>query len=226
MKSPTKSRKGSASLWRTSSLAVAYLYLVEFADWDGQSALGRGYVDGNSAAINTGGTDSMTYHTGRAAGTDGKTAIQYRNIENPWGNVREWRDGIIFNGANICIYLNPSLFKSEYNGAGATVLSFTRNTANGYISAWGHDDTSPSIIYPNATSGSATTYVPDGCYQSTDVRALNVGGSWNNGDTAGPFYLYGNNAPTNSNTNLGSRLLILYPRFLHSLFRSARRKLP
>lgn len=44
------------------------------------------------------------------------------------------------------------------------------------------------------------------------MRGLYVGGNYNNGDNAGLFYLNGNNAPSNTNTNLGSRLLIPYPR--------------
>lgn len=73
--------RGKGSKWSeydfASWCAVWLLYLVEFSDWDSQSKIGRGYVDGNSSAISSGGTDSMIYHTGRAAGTDGKTAVQY-----------------------------------------------------------------------------------------------------------------------------------------------------
>ena len=38
------------------------------------------------------------------------------------------------------------------------------------------------------------------------------GGNWNNGASAGVFYLNGNNTPSNTNSNLGSRLLIPYPK--------------
>lgn len=40
------------------------------------------------------------------------------------------------------------------------------------------------------------------------MRGLYVGGNYNNGSNAGLFYLNGNNAPSNTNSNLGSRLLI------------------
>ena len=49
---------------------------------------------------------------------------------------------------------------------------------------------------------------PDYCNYNSGVRALNVGGYFLNGTNAGPFYLNGNNAPSNTNSNLGSRLLI------------------
>ena len=156
-------------------LTLWYLYLVEFANWNGQTKIGRGNVDSGSV-INTGGTDSMTYHTGRAAGTDGNVAIQYRNIENWWGNVLEWRDGIIFSGANICTYNNPANFVDTYNGTGATVRSNTRATSGGWIKAWGHDSSDNSFIYQNTVGGSDTTYVPDYCGYYSGVRGLYVGG--------------------------------------------------
>ena len=186
-------------------LTLWYLYLVEFANWNSQSKIGHGNVDSGSV-INTGGTDSMTYHTGRAAGTDGNVAIQYRNIENWWGNVFEWRDGIIFSGENICTYNNPSNFVDTYNGTGATVRSNTRATRSGRIKAWGHDSSDNSFIYPNTVGGSATTYVPDYCDYGSGVRGLCVGGHFNSGTDAGLFCLNGIIVPSGKNFALGSRL--------------------
>ncbi len=198
-----------------------FLYIVEFADWNGQTAIGQGVVSA-SAKINTGATDSMTYHTGRAAGTDGQTAIQYRGIENPWGNVREWRDGIIFSDANICTYNNPANFSDSYNGAGAVVRSNKRATTGGWIKAWGCDSSDPSFIYPSEVGGSETTFVPDYCFYGAGLRALIVGGNWSNGIYAGPFYLSGNYAPSGTGGNLGSRLLIQDIVSPRSLFHTAR----
>lgn len=185
-------------------LTLFYLYLVEFADWNGQSKIGRGNVD-SGAVTNTGGTDSMTYHTGRASGTDGNVAIQYRYIENLWGNVREWRDGIIFSAANMCTYNNPENFVDTYNGTGATVRSNTRSVSSGWITAWGYDTTDNSFIYPSAVGGSETTYIPDYCNYNYGVRALFVSGGYNIGSSAGPFYL-GSVDPSSTYSNLGSRL--------------------
>ncbi len=182
-----------------------FLYIVEYADWNGQTAIGQGNVS-SGAKINTGATDSMTYHTGRAAGTDGQTAVQYRNIENPWGNVREWRDGIIFSDTNICTYNNPANFSDAYNGTGAVVRSNKRAASSGWIKAWGHDTNDPSFIYPSEIGGSETTFVPDYCYCDTGVRALNIGGLYGLGTYAGPFFLNGFNTPASTYANLGSRL--------------------
>lgn len=182
-----------------------FLYIVEYADWNGQTAIGQGVVNA-PAIIKTGATDSIPYHTGRAAGTDGQTAVQYRNIENPWGNVREWRDGIIFSEANISTYNNPANFSDNYAGTGSTVRSNKRHTASDWIKAWGYDTNDPSFIYPLAGGGSETTYVPDDCYYSAGVRALSVGGSYSSGAYAGPFYLSGSSTPAGTHAGLGSRL--------------------
>ncbi len=93
--------------------AVWLLYLVEYADWDSQKKIGKGYTDGNSSAISSGQTDSMTYHTGRPTGTDGKTAVQYRWIENPWGNVYEWIDGVNFNDGIVYVCTNPAQYNDN-----------------------------------------------------------------------------------------------------------------
>ena len=39
-------------------------------------------------------------------------------------------------------------------------------------------------------------------------RVLNVGGNWNNTSNAGLFYFNGNNSSSNTNTNIGARLLV------------------
>jgi hypothetical protein len=36
------------------------------------------------------------------------------------------------------------------------------------------------------------------------VRAVRVGGNWNNGSNAGPWYRNANNAPSNANANYGA----------------------
>ena len=118
----------------------------------------------------------------------------------------EWRDGIIFSGANICTYNNPANFVDTYNGTGATVRSNTRATSGGWIKAWGHDSSDNSFIYQNTVGGSDTTYVPDYCLYYSGVRGLSVGGFCNSGTGAGPFYLYGNFAPSSTYSYLGSRL--------------------
>lgn len=184
--------------------AIIFLYIVEFANWNCQSKIGQGYTNNNnSSAISSGYTDSMTYHTGRASGTDGKTAVQYRWVENLWGNVRQWVDGFNANGTTAYYCTDPS--------------KYADNTSTGYTnigtlpgSGWIKDltVTDNGLLIPKTSGGSGTTYVPDCVYSSSSGwRVLYVGGNWNNGTNAGLLYFNANNASSDSNSNISARLL-------------------
>lgn len=187
--------------------AIGLLYLVEYANWNTQAKVGRGYCDSNSRAISAGGTDSMVYHTGRASGTDGKTAVQYRHIENPWGNVFQWVDGINFTGAEVYACTDPSKYADD-TLAGYTNIG-TRTASNGYISALGMSTTAPWTIYPTAVGGSETTYVPDYSWTTAGWLVLFVGGYWDNGSYAGLFCFGGSGSSSGSSSNIGARLLFV-----------------
>lgn len=187
--------------------AVWLLYIVEYADWNSQSKIGSGWTNGHSGSIASGGTDSMTYHTGRAPGSDGSTAVQYRHIENPWGNIFEWIDGINFhdNIAYVCTDI------SKY--ADDTSANYTnigdKAQSNGYISATGYSSISPWSFYPTSTSGSETTYIPDYADYGSGWRVLCVGGYWDYGSAAGLFFFSALNASSNSSPGIGARLLFV-----------------
>lgn len=186
--------------------AIGLLYIVEYADWNTQSKIGKGYSNGSSA-ISSGGTDSMTYHTGRASGTDGATAVQYRHIENPWGNVFDWVDGVNFNGSTVYVCTDPAKYADDtsdgYTNAG------TRASSSGYISALGASTTAPWAIYPSSAGGSETTYIPDYSWTSSGWLVLCVGGRWDYGSSAGLFCFGGDGSSSNSNSYIGARLLFV-----------------
>lgn len=186
--------------------AIGLLYIVEYADWNTQSKIGKGYSNGSSA-ISSGGTDSMTYHTGRASGTDGATAVQYRHIENPWGNVFDWVDGVNFNGSTVYVCTDPAKYADDtsdgYTNAG------TRASSSGYISALGASTTAPWAIYPSSAGGSETTYIPDYSWTSSGWLVLFVGGYWDYGSYAGLFYFNGDNSSSGSYSYIGARLLFV-----------------
>lgn len=184
--------------------AVWLLYLVEYADWDSQKKIGRGYVDGNSYAINSGSTDAMIYHTGRAAGVDGKTAVQYRWIENPWGNVWEWIDGINFSDYAAWISLDNANFKDDTT-SGYTYTGVTLPTSN-YIKFLRYSSICPWGFLSNESGGSETTYIPDYVYSNAGWRVLSVGGDYGNASNAGLFCFSGSNASSNTHKLVGARL--------------------
>lgn len=120
---------------------IAMLYLVEFANWDTQSMIGAGCGDGE-AAVASGYTDAMTYHTGtnladRATYGNG---VQYRWIEGLWDNVADWVDGYYQNNLSASVIMNPAEFSDTTGGVyiglvpgtyGWTI-DWTIPSANGY----------------------------------------------------------------------------------------------
>lgn len=192
--------------------AVCWLYLIEFADWDSQARIGRGYVDGDrgdSGAINTGGCDAMTYHTGRAAGTDGKTAVQYRGIENLWGNVWEWVDGANFQARAMYECHDPTKFADD-TVTGYTDVGLSLPDSNGYISKLGVSNEVPwAMPIPVEATGSETTKIPDYVNSGTQNRVLITGGGWISAPNAGLFSFNAFFYSTGSANDVGSRLCYL-----------------
>lgn len=186
--------------------AVWLLYTIEYADWNSQSKIGRGWVD-THAVISAGGTDGMTYHTGRTSDPDGSAVVQYRHIENPWGNVYEWIDGINFSGNGVYICTDISKYADD------TVTNYTyvgaKTQSSGYISMTGYSSTYPWSFYPTSTSGSETTYIPDYFYSGGGWRVLAVGGDWYHGSHAGLFYFNAGDGSSYSSSNVGARLLFV-----------------
>lgn len=184
--------------------AVWLLYLVEFSDWNSQSVIGAG-ITGASAAQNNGGTDSMTYHTGRAEGADTLSAVQYRNIENPWGNVWQWIDGINFNNLVPYICTAPINYAddttTDYTEAGATLPS------SGWIMEIGLSLDSSWGFLPDSSGGSASSYISDYVYSGSGWKVLMIGGGWGSSSNAGIFCFHANYSSSDIGASFGSRIL-------------------
>lgn len=186
--------------------AVWLLYLVEFADWNSQATIGVGICNGSSMS-NTGGTDSMSYHTGTAASSRTATgAVQYRNIENPYGNIWEWIDGVNFSDGTVYVCTIPANYADDttagYTNAGTKVQS------NGFIKAIGLSSTAPWAFFPTEVGGSETIYIPDCAYCNSGWRVLLVGGYYSNSTGyVGLFYFDASNASSYSYSDVGARLL-------------------
>lgn len=197
-----------AMLWTTRMLMV-----VEYATWDMQSAIGYNCGNG-SAAENTGATDSMPYHTGtvQASLSTYGVGVQYRYIEDPWGNVAEWVDGWRTEQNddttwNVYVMLNPADFSDDTGGTlvgtlgtgvndGIFIKDWTIPTAEGY--EW--------ALLPTGDMDGIDTgfeYVADVC--DCLGPSLVVGGLWDAYPYCGPFFLSSCRAAY-SNAFVGARL--------------------
>lgn len=183
--------------------AYDLLYLVEYADWDGQKKIAQGLVN-NPSVNKTGLTDAMVYHTGRANSSD-NSAVQYRWIENPWGNVREWVDGINFQNRTAYICTDPTKYADDTT-ANYTSTGVTLSSTTGWIKGLGLSTDFPWAYLPNEPGGSSTTYIPDYMYSGGGRRVLNVGGSYSKRLNGGQFYFDASNTSSDKNSDLGARL--------------------
>ena len=179
---------------------VNMLFLVEFADWNGER-IGRG-CSANGSKENNGRTDAMQYHTGTtAANRDSYGFTQYRNIEGWWDNVYDWLDGCYYNNNGLNVIKNPAQFSDSANGVlvgkpvGGYPKDFAIPTQSGL--EW--------ALYPSESGGSTTTYVPDYWYYYGGYPCLYHGGGYVQAQDHGPFYIYFN-AASNSVSSIGCRL--------------------
>ena len=164
---------------------VNMLFLVEFADWNGER-IGRG-CSASGSKENNGKTDAMKYHTGTtAASRDSYGFTQYRNIEGWWDNVYDWMDGCYYTSSGLNVIKNPNQFSDSANGV------LVGKPTSGYPSDFAIPTQSGLewALYPTESSGSTTTYVPDfwGFYGSSPC--LYHGGYYSQGQDHGPFFVY------------------------------------
>ena len=192
--------------------AIQMLCMVEFATTNAQAAIGRGYCDSNSAALSTGSCNNVANLTGRPAGTDGKTGVVYRGIEDFWGNVWEWVDGVNWNGGTYYVCNNPANYADD-TATNYTALSYkgATNWSSSYITTEGLDTgNNPHVMLPSAAgSGSESTYYCDACWSSTGWRVFRRGGSWDAGSYCGLFTASLSSASSFSTSSIGSRLLYI-----------------
>ena len=183
--------------------AIIFLYIVEFADWNCQSKIGQGVTySNNRAAIYSGGTDSMTYHTGHASDSDNLSAVQYRWIENLWGNIWQWIDGFNAKGKTAYYCTNPEKYADDTT-AGYTNIGTL--PGNGYIMDLTVTD--DGLLIPKMSGGSETTYIPDIVYSSSDWTVLYGCGGFNDESSAGLLYFGANYSSSNSNSEISARLM-------------------
>jgi hypothetical protein len=175
---------------------MSLLYMTEYATMNSQSAI-PGYTEG-AWGWNNVRTTGRTMHLGNSSGTiagvsgfDPGTyniANSYRGVENFYGHVWKWVDGINFNDQRIYINNNPATWADD------TATNYTDTTlsipnVSGVFQSNFHND----LLLPSAASGAdASTYVTDAIWAATGWLALLCGGSMSNSTVAGIFARYAN----------------------------------
>lgn len=182
--------------------AYDLLYLVEYADFNSQEKIGPGIVN-DTAAHKTGETDAMVYHTGRANSGD-NAAVQYRGIENPWGNVSEFIDGINVYGQSVYICTDPEIYTDDTDTN--YPYSNIKLPTSGWIKGLGFSSVFPWAFIPNANGGSSISYIPDYTYSGPEWKVLNAGGHITSKQEAGLFFFHAGVTSSGTSNKVGARL--------------------
>ena len=177
------------------------MYILKYKNLNSQTAVGRGYVDGNSAAIATGGTNAKGMDFGE---TTGKLQMKLFGLEDFWGNLYEWIDGIVTNSTRNMLTATDG-FNDTGSGYTDQGQGATANIGN-YMSK--PQGTTKTGFLAKEVSGSETTYFCD--YASLYASCVaSFGGSWGRASAAGAFRLNVNDASSNSGASIAARLMYL-----------------
>lgn len=193
--------------------ALQCLYLIKYGDRNSQSAVGKGvvsasaaYVTGyNTTSIDNISSENSTLTSGMTFGTtaNGTTHMRLFGIEDFWGSIWEWVDGLTTDASrNIITSWNS--FSNE--GITATTTSTTSGlTAN--ANGWNKNvaGNTAAGFMPIKFGGSSSTYWADSGVLSASC-VLGFGGRWTDGDSSGAFYLFANLGASNVNALIGARL--------------------
>ena len=195
------------------------LYLVEYADYDSQTKLGKGVTENNDGAIIMGGTDSLGMQSGCLI-NDGAHSIIYRGIEDIYGNTADFLDGI--NIKDYQAYINydfityeSDVFDGNYKALGYINKSFGDDVEFGYITKLGYDSNNQLIGLPTEVE-SITDENENNPVGLKDLYAsgpgsvvIIVGGSYRDYHVAGLWNISATDGSkkTSFHEHIGSRLI-------------------
>lgn len=138
----------------------------------------------------------------------GKSAIIYRGIENMFGNVYQFIDGINIKDYQAYVCYNPDeyvvdKFTSPYQSLGYT----NSNTSEGYAKTLGYDESNPLVALTTETGAGSTSGTCDYYYSNSGNRIALVGGFWATTTPAGLWYWGLSRSSSYTAYGVGSRLL-------------------
>ena len=222
----TASKNGIISFYAVS--AVQRLFVMEFGSFDSQSVLGKGNTywswddgaDSSYEILRTGSTMKLGNRSGYLEKeyngeklTDGKVSISYRGLEDFFGNIWQFIDGLItidtgYYYTNNFDKMNQIKSDNVLNTQGWNFYETTVPTNNGYVSQMYEGDLDFSF-FSKEVNGSSSSYYCDYRYSYNGAGALRValfGGYWSNASIAGAFSWTLTISAANASSIIGSRL--------------------
>lgn len=210
--------------------AIQLLYVIEYANFNSQSTIGLGVTNITTSAVNlaieTGYTGTHTSGTdlGNISGnvivvhySTGQTTypVSYRGIENLWGNIYTFVDGITFNTNRNPYIADHSFISNTYTDPYVNTF-FTSPTSSSptssYISSIKYSSTFDYTFLVDDGDVTATysTYFCDLFYSSSTNNKIYIyGGKHNSNYEAGIFSYSFYYSSTNYSYLIGARLAYL-----------------
>ena len=139
-----------------------------------------------------------------ANNTNGKNPFHYRGIENLYGNVWQFVDGLNINARQAWYCKDADDYASNVFASPYEKLGYVNKDANGYLKYMGFDPANPMVELPVDVS---ENYYKDYYYQSTAQYIAFVGGDWSNGGSAGLWSWYLNASSALTGVAFGGRLI-------------------
>lgn len=163
----------------------------------------------HSCGQKEGGCDSLGMKSGCLA-NDSQHAVIYRGIENIFGNVYNWIDGINIKDYQAYICRDPEQYISDKFEKPYEKIGYVNSEEeNQYIKKLGYDEKNPDIALPIEVGGGvgSSTGMCDSYHASTGNRVALVGGYFHSGSNAGLWLWNCRNTSTSSYLGSGARLL-------------------
>lgn len=168
-----------------------------------------GDVIWNVAPLN-GSCDALNGKSG-FVGENSGADVSYRGIEGFHAKIYRFIDGVNIKERAVYYANSMSDYADGVYSGKYRAVGYTNAEANGDISAFGYDENAPWVMFPTATAGSSSTYVPDRYYQNTGEHPPLIGGNWSAGSGAGAFCISASAALSTSAPFFGAHILVKKP---------------
>lgn len=181
---------------------ISLLSLISHKNLNTQAAIGKGYSYGNSSNANSGGTKTKGFIFGEESG---KQQMCYLGIEDFYGNLLWWIDGIKMDSS-----MNVKTISDNYSFSTDSKYESlcTLTQQNGFLSKVLSEN--KTLFLPKQSSGSNTTYYADKTVVTSGNNYVPVfGGHYSDNLWAGSFSYRFNIISTSTGSNRGSRLCYL-----------------
>jgi len=188
-------------------LMIQVLFTVMFKSRDSVESLGYGYVGSKTAPLVSGTMDKKGMFYGNVINNQYATGVKFCGLENIYGNLAVWLDGIVFSDTKVILTSDKnfnntgSLYEAHRAPASNTVSSRVIQTVMG--------ETKIGFV-PDTTSGTGATAV--GYVNRADAgnsRVMYVGGNYSSPNKNAGIYTIESSTLTTTGNKATSRLTYL-----------------